>query len=272
LDHQSLYWLTLLSIAISWILLTYSSKRRKNYRYGYSGPINLKSENSNSQKSHRIEPTLSNSQHTVHTEKTYDSFHENRSSTSKDNEHKSSQDIGELIREKILKSKNSKYTIIGFVCMIIIVTMVSILLPNNESIDSQTTLQQTTISLPSDLIRENKITLPDEFSLMTTQYQGLIIHWQADETTQKTLWDIRQTTGDISCKSITFNNNKSYRTTIVEVENNQDYFAEFSPLDTTNLLQSIAGQSSYILCGYSFSLKGSQAALGKYPFYSKQMN
>ena len=272
LGHQSLYWLTLLSIAVSWILLTYSSKNNRNYLYGYCGPINLRSESNNNQKTQRIEPTLSNSQHTVNSEKQPNTFYENRSSAPNEFGPKNSRDIGELIREKILQSKNSKYTVIGFVCLIIITVIISLLVPNNEAIDAQVELQQDTTLTISDFIRENKITLPDEFSLMTTQYKGLIIQWQADENTQKTLWNIRQTVGDSSCKSILFNNNKSYRTTLVAVENGQDYFAEFSPLDTKNLLISIAGRSSFTLCGYSFSLKGSQAALGKHSFYAEQIN
>jgi len=117
--------------------------------------------------------------------------------------------------------------------------------------------------------RKNKITLPDDFSIMTTAFNGLIVHWQADNNNKEMLWDIRQATGDKNCQSIQFNSNDSYRTTMVLVENSNEYIAEFSPLDTENILKDIAIRSNFTLCGYSFSLKGSQVTLGKHNFYAE---
>jgi hypothetical protein len=45
-------------------------------------------------------------------------------------------------------------------------------------------------------------------------------------------------------------------------------FADFSPLDTQQLIQLIAFKRSFNLCDYDFSLKGSQAALGKHHAYA----
>jgi hypothetical protein len=111
--------------------------------------------------------------------------------------------------------------------------------------------------------RLHPITLPDNFSLMLTEHQGLIINWVAESSSSEEIWSLSSGQGDQSCKEIIFNNGEKIRTLSVYPENGTEFFAQFSPLDTANLLQAIAFRGDFSLCGYKFSLKGSQAVLGK---------
>lgn len=264
--YQPLYWLMLLSAALSSVLLTYPSKKNMHYIYGYSGPIDLKANNNSIQRNQRIEPTLTGQQvsqtnldgRTVEQNDSYFSTHTP--------DKMPSQDIGELIREKLLTNRNSKLIFISLTIIIVFAMMVSLLLSHNNAVDTAV-IEPKDEPISSLPLRENKITLPDDFSLMTTPFNGLIIHWQADEMNKQVLWDIRQALGEESCKTITFNNKDTFRTTVVEIEKSTEYFAEFSPLDTKNIIKSLAVRNTFTLCGYEFSLKGSQATLGKNAFY-----
>ncbi|MDG1751707.1 MAG: hypothetical protein P8I03_08610 [Thalassotalea sp.] len=280
-NHQALYWLTLLSAALSSILLTYPGSNSNRYVYGYYGPINLASKKNSPIRSHRIEPTLMNQHLTVNVDNV-NSFNNPISSSTQYQEetyynesthdNNPSQDLGELIRSKLLNNQNSKYTILGLLAIITVAMFTSLILSisdsNETSINQQENMVENSNTVNDKMERKNKITLPDDFSLMTTPFKGVIIHWQADINNVGNLWNIRQATGERNCQSIQFNNNDSYRTTLVLVENSNEYVAEFSPLDTINILKSIANRSDFTLCGYSFSLKGSQSALSKHSFYS----
>ncbi|MDT0604882.1 hypothetical protein [Thalassotalea castellviae] len=278
-NYQPLYWLTLFPAALSSILLTYPSQNNSQYNYGYSGPINLSPVKNTTIRNQRIEPTLT-SQH-VHlnventtsfnhppTQSFEDSYYKDKASANN-----AAQDIGELIREKLLNNHNSKFVILGLLTIIVIAMLTSLILSfSSKNQETTKTGQESLVEEKSTQTtineRTNKVTLPDDFSIMTTPFNGLIVHWQADSTHELNLWDISRATGDDSCKSISFNNDNSYRTTKVYVENTDEYIAEFSPLDTRKILKDIALRSNFTLCGYSFSLKGSQATLGKSNFYA----
>ena len=111
--------------------------------------------------------------------------------------------------------------------------------------------------------------MPDDFTLYLSEHNGLTISWNADDNDNTEIWSIYSALGDRSCKVIEFNNSDEIRTISVNVEATSDYFAIFSPLDTRSIIKSLALRGSFSLCGYSFSLKGSQSVLGKHPKYSE---
>jgi hypothetical protein len=115
--------------------------------------------------------------------------------------------------------------------------------------------------------------MPDNYTLYLSEHQGITINWQADEVSNTLLWSQLTAQGDESCKQISFNKGEPIRTLTVQVENttgtNNDYFASFSPLDSKTLIQALAFRGNFTLCGYDFSLKGSQAALGKNELYAQ---
>ncbi len=258
INGAAIYWLSLVSLAVASILLTYPSKNRLKYHYGYAGPIDLTA--NRTVRSDRIEPTLQASTAHLAIDTRQHHYTTNAQNTTQ-------LDIGEQIREKLLSNKNALTTVIILVALVVSAMLFTTLLstPNN-TVESNNQPQK---EAKPTLVRENELLLPDDFTLFTSLYGGLIINWQADNTAKTTLWDIRQAKGDKSCRQIEFNNGESTRTTSVEVEHQENYFAQFSPLDTQILIKNIAAKNNFSLCGYTFSLKGSQAVLGKHPYYAE---
>ena len=120
--------------------------------------------------------------------------------------------------------------------------------------------------------RSDLLTMPDNFTLYLSQHQGLIINWQADEVANGEFWSQQSIQGDKSCTAITFNKGDDVRTLLVAVEDTNEYFAHFSPLDTKTLIKALAFRGNFTLCGYKFSLKGSQAVLGKNNSYGQYLD
>ena len=174
-------------------------------------------------------------------------------------------DIGEVIRLKLLSNKNALITIVVLFSLILSAVLISMLLSSFKTVEPQIDTASKTIIKS---LRLSPLDLPDNFTLMLSEHSGIIINWQADTTNEIELWDIHKAQGDKNCQEIVFNDGEKIRTINVMVEGGNDYFANFSPLDTKALLQSIAFRGNFSLCGYKFSLKGSQAALGKHSDYA----
>jgi len=266
-----------LPIAFSAFLATYKSKHKREYILGYNGPVDLSAVMQNNaprqHQSHRIEPVLSTgTNHSNFTKVNISEQNANISAASantsvpSERQNTNQVDIGETVRAWIIEYK---FLVIGAFIFCLIAIVATILIPNAEpqhetNLDSP--IQDTKAT---EIVRLHPVNLPDNFTLMLSQYNGVIINWQADDTTKTNLWDITSAEGDNSCKEIRFNNGDKIRTNSVTVENGQDYFASFSPLDTTLMLKNIAFKGKFTLCDYTFSLKGSQAALGKHPIYAE---
>jgi hypothetical protein len=153
-------------------------------------------------------------------------------------------------------------------------TVISVFNPSTEiaSPTESKNNQDQTMTNKADTIdfidKQHLLAMPDKFNVYLSQYQGLIIHWQADNTNVSELWSQLSNQGDKSCRQITFNKGKAIRPLSVKVENSNNYFANFSPLDTGELIKALAFRGKFSLCGYNFSLKGSQALLGKHNQYA----
>jgi hypothetical protein len=178
------------------------------------------------------------------------------------------QDIGVLIRLKLLSNKSIKLTLIILSLLIILTFTVSYLI---SSISNNYEEIEPTTKPKIEIMRTDRVSFPDNFSLLLSQHHGLIINWQADSSDNEKIWELQNAQGDKSCKEVTFNNGKKIRTTDVVAEDREQYFANFSPLDTESLLQEIAFRGYFTLCGYKFSLKGSQAILGKHIEYARMV-
>ena len=72
--------------------------------------------------------------------------------------------------------------------------------------------------------------------------------------------------------NIEFNNGDKVRTITVVAEDAGSYYANFSPLDTQKVITSLAKRNKFSLCGYNFSLKGSQRTLNSQQVYSDYAN
>jgi len=271
--HSSSYWLLIIPTLCAGLLLTYPSKGKHHYILGYFGPIDLSEYQNQAVNTHvnrhRIEPKLSIHHHTEQTAVSINNSHltsTNINTSKEQQERGKSFDIGELIRLKILDKKNARITVIAGIGTAIVAVLISLL--NSAFTNDDVEHKLTEVKERKTPIRTNLLAMPDNFSLYSTQYKGVIIHWQADEVETNQLWSQLSATGDESCKAIQFNKGDDIRTLSVLVENGIDYYANFSPLDNSQLVQALAFRGKFTLCGYSFSLKGSQAALSKNGFYA----
>jgi len=185
-------------------------------------------------------------------------------------------DIGELIRLKFLSNRKFQIGVLASVTIIIIAVFINSLLSSiSQQTDNTSTAEMVEPKLGAEMAsinifasKDHLLPMPDNFNLYISTYQGIIIHWQADQVSNGELWSQLTASGDKSCKSLQFNKGAPLRPLTVLVENGSDYFASFSPLDSKELIKALAFRGKFSLCGYSFSLKGTQAVLGKHPQYA----
>jgi len=290
LDNNISYYLLLLPSLVAALLLTYPSKnngKEKTYIHGYYGPIDLSSYQQTTQSTivhnQRIEPTLASdgvNTHFINNDlKTAQMEQSNNGQINQQATNVDKTDIGELIRLKLLNNKQLQLgLIIGLLVILATVFMTSLFARNSDNtlmLETEQKLTQEQIlqqgnSRASQLMasKTQYLAMPDNFDLYLTPYQGILLHWQADIVANGELWSQLTTKGDKSCKVINFNKGNSFRPLTIDVEKGTEYFASFSPLDTQALIKAIAFQSNFSLCGYDFSLKGSQAILGKHNSYA----
>nr|WP_243890237.1 hypothetical protein [Shewanella algae] len=110
------------------------------------------------------------------------------------------------------------------------------------------------------------VRLPDSFNL-SLDGDLLGMSWLGDTDAPGPLWDLATAKGDRRCAELVFNNGTGYRPMSVVIGDNGKVEAAFSPLDSQVIVQDMARRGSVKLCGYDFSLKGSQAALGSVPAF-----
>jgi hypothetical protein len=271
------YWLLLVPLLLSILLLTYSSKKQKRYILGYNGPVNLSDfqrvNKANVHNNQRVEPTM----HSINvnqpsvTQSHYSPFADSieKSSSISHINHSSANtqyiiELAESIRLALLSKKNVRVTIAVIISLFMLVLAMFFIFsrpsPTQSPTEQKSQVQETTNY-------QQKLTLPDNFSVMIAADEAIVIHWQADVINSREVWALGTAEGDKSCETIKFNDEEAIRTYSVSTADS-GYYGYFSPLDTKRLIKNIAFKSSFALCGYNFSLKGSQATLGKSPFYA----
>ncbi len=285
IENSSSYYFLILPFLSAALLLTYPSKGNSvnnHYILGYYGPIDLSQyrHQSSSTQTHnrRIEPTLvGNTNKTVDEPLIINEQAAQESNINHDFDNETKQvDLGELIRVNLLSNRKLQLTSIAFITILFIAIFASSFVSSDSPQQSEDILPSSEQQVnPATLVntmtvsREHLLAMPDSFNLYLSPSKGLIIHWQADEVANGELWSQLTAEGDKSCQLIKFNKGTPLRPLAVIVENGNEYFANFSPLDSKELVQALAFRGKFSLCGYSFSLKGSQAALGKHQQYAK---
>ncbi|MBU2923921.1 hypothetical protein Q4506_07965 [Colwellia sp. 4_MG-2023] len=287
-QQSSSYYLLILPTLCSAVLLTYQSTNKHSYILGYYGPVDMNEYRQNSHKSaqsqYRIEPTLvSDTSSNNYYSQTHNDSSQEYNQTDKiedDNysHHRQANkqtDIGELIRLNLLNNRKAQLIIVAIIGITLIGVSTSWLIHYLDSAD-ETLINQNNnkeqVSVLPSILRSHPLPMPDNYTLYLSEHSGISINWQADEVENSLLWSQLTAQGDESCKEISFNKGKPIRTLSVKVEEsngiNSNYFASFSPLDSQELIQALAFRGNFTLCGYNFSLKGSQAALGTNNQYS----
>lgn len=276
---HGLQWLLIFPLLISSILLTYPSRKRYKYIMGYFGPVDL-SKNASKQpiRNSRIEPTLAGDGVESNnlsisggkfSEQTYGSTQADEDSYITNELHDSQSDLGEQIRHALVQNKNAVIALSSIFTIVLLGIFVSIVVKSPGQ--DNTSLNEPAVIKP-ELVREHTLLMPDDFTLQLTKYKGLIISWQTQSASEDILWDQKTIEGDIGCSAIEFNNGDKIRTIDVVVEQDAFHFAQFSPLDTAKIVSSLAKRGNFKLCDYKFSLKGSQAALGKNSVYADYLS
>ena len=264
-------WLLLITIAFAIVLFIPMSNPKRDYILGYAGPIDLSEFNQTNIKqqrhAQRVEPQLCSVNDIQNITEQLQQNHQTAEmpptvTFPPSNTQEST--INLLTQFQKYKKHIVALVILGGFLSIMIISMT--FTPITEGNRQAAQLEKI-----EPLERLLPLTFPDSFTLMLSQYSGLIIHWQADVQSNGELWSLNKAQGENSCQQITFNKDKKVRTTHVSVENNSHYFAYFSPLDSKTLLTAIARQNSFQLCGYPFSLNGSQSILAKHTSYADIM-
>ena len=290
-EQHGSYSLLIIPALCTAVLLTYPSAERRKFILGYYGPVNMQEYQQEAylgkEAKFRIEPTLVGADHlnteALHNSKGQSAFQThavaNDNFYNKPTTNKHQVDIGEMIRIKLLANKKSRWIIAAFVMLSIIGVTTSWLLnfsnsPEIPLVEGDSSQQ---LSISKVLFsRKQPLAMPDNYTLYLSDHQGITLNWQADEVINSLLWSQETAQGDKSCKEISFNKGEPIRTLTVLVENtsgaNTDYFASFSPLDSKALIQALAFRGNFTLCGYDFSLKGSQAALATNDQYARWLD
>ncbi|AZQ84076.1 hypothetical protein EKO29_08625 [Colwellia sp. Arc7-635] len=273
------YWLLLIPLITVLLLLTYPSSNNKQYIFGYNGPVNLadfqSANKSNSRNNQRVEPTMNGGNNSTTLGNTNSSkLHERNnaiSSTTFDENQESINrtkdvELGESIRIALFNYKYFKVSLVAISFLLLLIVFVSVFWAEPQSAEIPT---DEFIEVQEPIIEfQNKLTLPDNFSIMTSPENGIILHWQADNDENDEVWSLATAVGNKNCENISFSKGEIIRTYRVNIIDN-GYYAHFSPLDTNAIINNIVFKNTFSLCEYSFSLKGSQAALGKSDFYGE---
>ncbi|GAA6171164.1 hypothetical protein NBRC116592_08340 [Colwellia sp. KU-HH00111] len=279
-EQYSSYALFIIPALCSAVLLTYPSRKSRSFILGYYGPVNMQEYQVEAHlgkaAKFRIEPRLVGDNHLSTDSLTnveqpsvfQEHVQENSRYSSNTTHHDQTLDVGEMIRIKILSNNKLKWgcgllivlTLLG----LLTVWLVNFLNASSSDLSQEKTNQIVNKTVPK-LDRYYPLAMPDNYTLYLSEHRGITINWQADEVNTALLWSQETAKGDGSCKEISFNKGVSIRTLMVQVETNSgantDYFASFSPLDSKTLIKALAFGSKFSLCGYQFSLKGSQAAI-----------
>ncbi len=283
-EQNSSYYLLVIPTLCSAVLLTYPSNTKLNFILGYYGPVDMseyqQEAHQSKQTKFRIEPTLigdnaANFDNNIQSALQVNAVDSDIYSQ-KQESYSEQADIGEMIRLKLLNNKKAQLVVAAIVGITLIGVTVSWLVnyftATDNTLGGGTPNQQVVISEPA-ISRNHQLNMPDNYTLYLSEYQGISINWQADEVNETFLWSQLTGQGDESCKEISFNKGEPIRTLSVQVVKsggtNINYFADFSPLDSKALIQALAFRGNFTLCGYDFSLKGSQAALGTKEQYAQ---
>ncbi|QYJ85871.1 DUF805 domain-containing protein [Shewanella mesophila] len=153
-----------------------------------------------------------------------------------------------------------------FAASMLVLIAVSMLWPAAEKEDV-TAEQEAPIEPQSEVNSDIKtVVMPDGFNVLL-EGDVLQLSWLGERGEPGLIWSLATAKGDKSCQNLTFNNDAQYRPIEVRLTATTATVARFSPLDTRAILNDIAMRGSLKLCGYQFSLKGSQAALAKEPAF-----
>jgi hypothetical protein len=260
IDHASSYFLLVLAIMATLALMAKASRQSANYVFGYSGPVDMSefqaAKGTTNHYANRVEPTFIDGQSEHHEPQVAQPSPVNQFS---EPTHQFNLWIAP-IKNWVLSHQQLTLAGVGLISLFCIVIATLSLWQVDEA-QEEIAAQTPVVVAPPVKVREHALEMPDTYYLMLDENQGLVIHWPSSDDDNPLFWSILSAKGEQSCQDLVFNDKIRYRTNRVAIENDGDYFASFSPLDTHVIVKAIADKSSFSLCGFDFSLKGSRSAL-----------
>jgi len=273
LDNAASWLLLILALIITVATTTISNARirhKHEYVFGYSGPIDINSPSSKTPAHHfhqdRIEPTLAANQSAENTVQKNNASHFDKMTKPKPSSTGQIPGWEHAIGQWFVENKKISLLFALLITATVIILVLLSLFDDNSTVAEPQPEQKIITEAAKE--RRNKIEMPDSFGVMLDEYDALTIGWQGDLTSDSKIWSAITAQGDQDCVEIKFSVRDEYRTMKVQVKNQGDYYADFSPVEPPKIIQSIALRDKFTLCGYEFSLKGTQAKLMNNKKYS----
>lgn len=281
IEHDSRWALLVLAVITTIAMATISNARIRhnhNYQMGYQGPIDLNQDKEIPIQRDRIEPTIAGQKtpnnppgifQSTEQEQTENAINDHHSNPHQSLQHSWEQKLGDWF--------NTNRKVSGIViAVLLLLTTIALITPlfENET-NSQVSEEPEKIEFVKE--RLDKIEMPDQFWMMLDQNDALTIGWEGDIKTDEDLadngvyWSAATGKGDKDCVDLHFSLGEDIRALLVTVKNDGDYYADFSPVDTRLIVQSIANKDQFKLCGYEFVLKGTGKMLRKNKKYAKYL-
>lgn len=277
--HSMMLLLTLLvvaGLAIGYLALL-PGESGANYVQGYSGPVDMSSSKVTIDKTNqrvRVEPTLGGDENTTTSFATNSSAEFMQDEELTQNDHASGRDEQPLhrrpkpaafnmaqLQQALQINQKWLFGIAGVLVSVMLIGSIWSLIPTSESEVETAALPENSIESTAQTKRISTA-MPDGFSLVLED-DLLIMRWLGETGSPTNLWSLATAKGDKTCSRMRFNDGTEYRPLMVDLLADTGTEARFSPLDTEAIIVDMARRGNVSLCGYNFSLKGSQAALGK---------
>nr|WP_239480651.1 hypothetical protein [Parashewanella hymeniacidonis] len=246
------WWLAiaLLGIIGSMLLAVPPSRSVGRFEYGYHGPATQKMAKLNTVR--RVEPSLNG-----------DVGSSDSTEFANSDGHSSiGAQIQEVIEEAPINQKQWLIAGAGLLGVVVIGIFINGFFTGNSNADDEQDAEQQ--QPPAIAKPKESVSLQDGFQL-SLQDDKLFMIWLGSDGNGEMLWQLADAKGDRSCRQLRFNNGTVYRPMTVErlADRNNSTQAGFSPLDTKDIIKDIARRGKVSICGYNFSLKGSQSDLSK---------
>ena len=275
LEHGSKWILLLLAVVCSLGFAALNNiriRKNANYQLGYNGPVEFNSEPHVVSPLSRVEPTLEGQpvnenaiqepldfDRSSHIDSEQFTNNEFRGQPNTDNEW-----LGK-VSQFVTNNLKLTYGAAGLLLVIIIAVLLIPLFQSEPTVDQNEQVEVT----QEVKQRLNKIEMPDQFWVMLDQHDAITIAWEGDIKSESELgenglyWSALNGEGDQDCVNLDFTLGKKFRSLKVTVKNSGDYYADFSPVDTKAIVESIANKDRFKLCGYEFALNGTRSLLRK---------
>ncbi len=244
------------------------ARAQRRYVQGYCGPVPL----AVAKTTQRVEPTIGGAAAVSHDDMVDDNeataFERLNSAYQKDNSVAELQQNLRMLGQWLLRYR--KFVAVAAIVVLVCIGITSWWMSADSE---QPTTHTETVAPATDAVQSAReiVKMPDHFSLML-QGDQLIMQWLGDTMTLGNMWDLASASGDKRCANMEFNDGSRYRPMQVNIVANGAVEANFSPLDTRQIVNDVAMRGSFSLCGYDFSLKGSQAALQANSQFSRLLN